>query len=211
MSKIDIHAVLSEIYGHRMNLHQDLYERSNAHREEHGEENCIVYPHRPTKAPMWPLIAAMVDARRFLEVGCGLGYTAALMAEAGGANSHVDTVENVALHADLAEQELSRIGLAGRVRILRGEAKDILPSLTEPYDVVFVDAYTDEYPDWLPHLMRLTRQGGVLITANISGVVEEWANYPPDSPIRQYVTKLVHDARFKTYIIPRGDAISYRE
>jgi predicted O-methyltransferase YrrM len=211
MSKIDTQAILSEIYEERIDFHRDLYDKSTTHRIEHGPD-CSVYPSSSASAPMWPLIAAMVDAQRFLEVGCGLGYTAALMAEAGGKNSHVDTVENVALHADLAEQELSRIGLASRVRVLRGEAKDILSSLTEPYDVVFVDADWDQYPDWLPELTRLTRRGGILVTSNLFPLFEEWAqDLPNKEAVKTYLSMLAQDSRFKTYIVPdRWQAFSYR-
>ena len=212
MTEIDTQAILREIYGEQLSIHHDLYEKSNAHRNEHGqllgdEELCMVFPSPSARAPMWPLLTAMVKAKRFLEVGCGLGYTAALMAEAGGPESHVDTIENTSLHADLAEEEFSRRGLANRIRILRGEARDILPTLNDPYDIVFADANIDQFR-LLLHLTRLTSQGGILITSNTSGLTEEWHQY--SSSVRDYVTKLVHDARFKTYIIPGVQAYSYR-
>ena len=72
MSEIDTQAILREIYGDQLSIHHDLYEKSNKHREEHGEKNCSVYPSAPAQAPMWPLLTAMVNAKRFLEVGCGL-------------------------------------------------------------------------------------------------------------------------------------------
>ena len=164
-----IRALLHDIFGDRMELHNDLYERTHEHRIEHGrelggEEKCGAYPSPPARAPMWYLLTDRVGAKRFLELGCALGYTAALMADAGGPESHVDTVENNALHADLAESELSSKGLGSRVRVLRGEAKDILPGLTDPYDVVFLDG---GHEGVVPDLTRLTRPGGVLIGSEV--------------------------------------------
>lgn len=212
MVSIDTQAILSDIYGAGTSRHLDLYERSNAHRIEHGEAVCTVYPSSPASAPMWSLLANMVRARRFLEVGCGLGYTAALMAEAGGPESRVETIENVSLHADLAEQALSDRGLSDRVRVLRGEAIDIIPLLADPYDIVFIDADWSEYPVWLPHLTRLTRQGGILVTSNLFPLFEEWAqDMPHKEALRDYLKTLVHDSRFTTYIVPdRWQALSYR-
>lgn len=212
MSKIDTQAILHEIYGNRIDLHRDLYVKSTAHRNEHGPD-CSVYPSSPASAPMWSILAAMVGAQRFLEVGCGLGYTAVLMAEAGGPRSQVDTIENTALHAELAERELAQRGLASRVRVLRGEAKEVLRILTDPYDVVFVDADWDQYPEWLPELTRLTRRGGMLVTSNLFPLFEEWAqDLPNKEAVKNYLTTLVQDSRFKTYIIPdRWQAFSYRE
>ena len=211
MTEIDTQAILREIYGEQLSIHHDLYEKSNKHREEHGEKNCSVYPSTPAQAPVWPLLTAMVKAKQFLEVGCGLGYTAALMAEAGGPESHVDTIENTPLHADLAEEEFSRRGLANRIRILRGESRDILPTLTDPYDIIFVDADWGEYPTWLPHLTRLTRRSGVLVTANLFPLFEEWAQHFSNIEVNDYLIKLVHTPQFKTYIIPgKWHALSYR-
>ena len=212
MSPVDTRSILAEIYGPQMTPHIDLYEKSTAHRKEHGESRCSVYPSSPNSAPMWALLVAMVGARRFLEIGCGLGYTAVLMAEGGGEDCHVDTVENEPLHADLAEQELVGRGLQQRVTVLRGEATDILPTLTEAYDIVFVDADWDKYPGWLPDLARLTRKGGVIVTSNLFPLFEEWAQELPDKEaVQSYLTDLVQDSRFKTYIIPdRWQAFSYR-
>ena len=163
-----IRVLLRDIFAHKMALHDDLYQRTHEHRIRHGrelggEEKCGAWPSPPARAPMWRLLADRLDATRFLELGCALGYTAALMADAGGPGSLVDTIESFPVHADLAESELSSRGLGGRVRVLRGEASNILPGLTDPYDVVFLDG---ESEGLMPDLTRLTRPGGVLIGRN---------------------------------------------
>ena len=109
---------------------------------------------------MWPLLAEMLRPRRFLEVGCGLGHTAALMAEAGGPNSRVDTIEIDPVHADMAESGLERKGLANRVRVLRGDARDIVPNLTGHYDVVFVDGGDSE-------TMPLPKRGAHMVAKEV--------------------------------------------
>ncbi|MGH2404435.1 MAG: O-methyltransferase [bacterium] len=130
-----------------------------------------------------------MKAHRFLEVGCGLGYTAALMADAGGRGADVDTIESVPEHADLAEAEFSRRGLADRIRVLRGEAREILPTLAGPYDVIFLDASWREYPQFLPHLTRLIRAGGVLFTANLFPLFDVWARQMPHKQaVEEYLT-----------------------
>ena len=163
---VDTLAVLREIYGLSYDLHYSIYEGSVAHRKQHGESECDVYPSTAMQS-LWPLLASMVGAERFLEVGCGLGYTAALMAEAGGRSARVDTIEKSPIHATLAEENISNAGLGGRVRVLKGQATVILQDLSEPYDVIFVDADWEDYPKWLPHFARLTRKGGLLVSENL--------------------------------------------
>lgn len=197
---VDTLAILHEIYGPSYDIHYGIYERSLAHRKQHGEGECDVYPSTAMHS-LWPLLAAMVHAERFLEVGCGLGYTAALMAEAGGKSARVDTIEKSSIHATLAENEISNAGLEGRVRILRGQATEILGDLSEPYDVIFVDADWQDYPKWLPHFARLTRKGGLLVSDNLFPLFEDWAQYlPHKESIREYLKALVRDSRFKTHI-----------
>lgn len=211
MTEIDTLAILQDLCGDQVTRHHDLYQASNVHREEHGAE-CGVHPSSPEDAPLWAFLAEAVGARRFLEVGCGLGYSAALMAEAAGTEGHVDTIEASPLHADLAEGEMRRRGLDPTVHVRRGEARDLLPELTEPYDVIFVDADWREYPDFLPHLTRLTRPGGVLVSANLFPLFEEWAQEAPHKDaVREYLRLLVRDPAWRTYIIPgRWQALSYR-
>lgn len=168
-------ATLHGILGEGMYVHYDLYQATHAHRIEHNDGlesgRCSAWPSPPYRAPMWPLVAEAVKARRFLEIGCGLGYTAALMAHAGGPECQVDTIEMDPSHADLAERAFSRKGLADRVRVLRGDAKDILPALTEPYDVIFADGGEEGMEI---HLKRLTRRGGIRIDKEaFRGAVEE--------------------------------------
>lgn len=202
MAKVDTFALLQEIYEDGLSTFFDLYEMSHVHREAHGEE-CTVHPSAPEAGPLWPFLVTLLGARRFLEVGCGLGYTAALMAEAAGPGAVVDTIEGRPDHADLAEVELAKRGLADRVRIVRGDAKVVLPDLAEPYDVIFVDADWHEYPMFLPELVRLTRPGGILVTANLFPLFEEWAqDMPHQDAVKEYLVRLVREPQFQTFIVP---------
>ena len=153
--------LLQRLFGDTVDFHLDLYERTHFHRREHnaGEDDgtCTAWPSPPYRAPVWQIVAERIGAKRFLEVGTGLGYTAALMADAGGPKSYVDTIEIDPVHADLAEAELGKRGLSHRVRILRGDAKDILQTLDEPYDAVFSDGGQNDISD---ELRRLTGRRG---------------------------------------------------
>src|SRR6266508_4285897 len=149
-------SILGRLYGDQLRVHEDLHRASNAHRRRQG---CDVYPSDLAQAPLWPLRAALVHPRRFLEIGCGLGYTAAPMATAGGPECRVDTIEANPLHADLAERALAVKGLSSLIRIHRGPAKTVLPDLLCPYAVVFLDYACHLHPAYLPPLVRLLRRG----------------------------------------------------
>ena len=152
--------LLEKLFGHEMDLHYGMYELTHSHRREHNggqdEGPCTAWPSPPYRAPIWRIVTDAIGATRFLEVGTALGYCTALMADAGGPGCQVDTIENDSLHADIAEAELSKRGLGDRVRVLRGNAADVMANLAGPYDVVFLDGGAD-VPQ---HVERLLRPGG---------------------------------------------------
>lgn len=153
--------LLERLFGHEINLRNDLYELTHRHRRSHNEGDdygeCTTWPSPPYYAPVWRFIVDRTHAKRFLEVGTGIGYTAALMADAGGPGCQVDTIEIDPDHVDLAKREIKGIGLSDRISVIAGDATEILPTLTPPYDVVFADAETGAMTS---ELGRLTAPGG---------------------------------------------------
>jgi predicted O-methyltransferase YrrM len=209
--KKSVSELLTKIYGGQADIHLDLYRLSNQHRRKHGRD-CGLFPSDPLQAPLWAVIASLTRARRILEVGCGHGYTAAVMASAAGPDCHVDTIEENASHADLAEQAFEQRGLSTRVRVLRGRGQNILPKLKGHYDVVFLDGDWGEYPSYIRHLRRLTRPGSIVVTANLNPLFGGWGGrLPGKTAIQSYLRRLVRDPHFRTYVIPREwDSISVR-
>ena len=191
-----------KIYGDRADVHLDLYQLSNQHRRKHGR-TCDMYPSDPLQAPLWTVIASLTHARRILEIGCGHGYTTAVMASAAGPDCHVDTIEENPQHAALAEKAFQERNLSGRIAVIRGRGQNILPRLKGRYDVVFLDGDWREYPRYIPHLRHLTRPGSIVVTANLNPLFGGWGGRLQGKPaIQSYLTRLVRDPHFWTYIVP---------
>ncbi|HMB67265.1 MAG TPA: class I SAM-dependent methyltransferase [Candidatus Bathyarchaeia archaeon] len=194
--------LLMKIYGGRADAYLDLYQLSNQHRRKHGRD-CEMFPSDPLQAPLWTVLASLTRARRILEVGCGHGYTAAVMASAAGPDCRVNTIEEESDHANLAEQAFEKRGLSGRIRVLRGRGQNVLPKLRGRYDIVFLDGDWREYPRYIQHLRRLTRPGSIIVTANLNPLFGGWGGRLPGKPaIQSYLTRLVRDPHFRTYVVP---------
>jgi predicted O-methyltransferase YrrM len=185
---------------------RDPFERvrraSHEHREKHGP-GCSVYP--TSSGPLLAVLAATIRADRILEVGCGLGYSALCLAHGSGAL--VETIERDTEHARLAELETARAGYGDRIRVICGQAADILAGLSGPYDLIFSDADPEEMPIALDHFLRLLRPRGLLVSANLF-----LAQFVPDLPgieqMAQYRQRIVDDERLLTAIVPGGLALS---
>jgi predicted O-methyltransferase YrrM len=184
----------------------DPFERvrraSHEHREKHGP-GCTVYP--TSSGPLLAVLAATIRAERILEVGCGLGYSALCLAHGSGAL--VETIERDAEHERLAELEIARAGDGDRIRVISGQAADILPGLSGPYDLIFSDADPEEMPIALDHFLRLLRPRGLLVSANLF-LAQFVTDLPGIEEMAQYRKRIVDDERLLTAIVPGGLALS---
>jgi predicted O-methyltransferase YrrM len=131
------------------------------HRAQHG---CGAYPYG--HGPLLSTIAAAVNPRRILELGCALGYTALSFAH-GAPKAKIDTIEFDPEHARLARGNFATAGFGKRVTVHEGDFASVLPKLTAGYDVAFFDGNTP-VPALHKALRGLLKTGGVLITANLN-------------------------------------------
>jgi predicted O-methyltransferase YrrM len=113
------------------------------------------------------LLARLVGARRILEIGTLGGYSTIWLARGLAAGGQLDTLEVDPRHAEVARGNLRRAGLADVVTVHVGPAIDTLPTLTGPYDMVFVDADKKSNPDYVRAALGLTRVGGVIVVDNV--------------------------------------------
>ena len=134
---------------------------TNAHRGKHG---CGAYPY--SNGPLLAALAGAANARRVLELGTALGYTALSFAS-GARDATVDTVERDPDHVQLARENIAAAGMDHRITVHEGDFAAVLPTLDPGYDVAFFDGNTPA-PALHKALRGLLRTGGTLITANLN-------------------------------------------
>ena len=134
---------------------------TDAHRATHG---CHAYPY--DNGPLFGAMAASANARRILELGTALGYTALSFAS-GSPGATVDTVERDPDHAQLARDNITAAGMDHCITVHEGDFATVLPTLDPGYDVAFFDGNTPT-PALHKTLRGLLRIGGTLITANLN-------------------------------------------
>ena len=136
-----------------------------ATREHQRRHGCGAYTHQDGTLP--GVVAAVAGARRIVEVGTALGYTACWLATATSTTT-VDTIEFDADHVRLAREQISSVGLAQRITVHHGDGDDILASLPAgEFDVAFFDGFTPTTAT-IAGLRTRLRVGGVLVAANLT-------------------------------------------
>lgn len=138
----------------------------------------------PVVGRLLEILASASGARRVLELGCAIGYSAIFLGRAvRTTKGRVSTVERDARMAERAAGNIASAGLSGEVEVLRGDAASVLDGLQGPFDLIFLDIEKEAYLEMLPRCHRLLRPRGLLVADNTSFVgasafVEELAGSP---------------------------------
>ncbi|HEM7373897.1 TPA: O-methyltransferase [Enterococcus faecium] len=112
-------------------------------------------------------LLGQLQPERILEIGAAIGFSSSVMATTIGENAHVTTIDRFDVMIEKAKKNYERLGLTDKVTLLEGQAADILPELSGPYDFIFMDSAKSKYIEFLPECLRLLRKGGVLMVDDI--------------------------------------------
>nr|WP_294466580.1 O-methyltransferase [uncultured Sellimonas sp.] len=154
--------------------------------------------------------------KRILEIGAAVGFSAILMSEYAGDDCRIDTIENYEKRIQKARENIKMAGKEKQIHLLCGDAMEMLKTLEEPYDMIFVDAAKAQYIAYFPEVMRLLKKEGMLISDNVlqdGGIMEsrfavERRDRTIHSRMREYLYLLKHDDRLETAVVPIGDGAS---
>ena len=162
------------------------------------------------------LILAMQKPMRILEVGTAVGFSAILMAEYGPKNCEIVTIENYDKRIPIAKENFIRANKEEQITLLEGDASIVLPTIEEPFDMIFMDAAKGQYINFMPEVFRLLKVGGVLVSDKVlqdgdiieSHFVGERRNRTINKRMREYLYELTHNDNLVTSVMPIGDGIT---
>jgi caffeoyl-CoA O-methyltransferase len=135
-----------------------------AEMEELADRDSVPIVHWET-GRMLAALAGSLDGR-VLEVGTAIGYSTLHMAQALHSGSIV-TLEMDPERIALATSYLERAGVADRVQIVEGDARQTIPGLDGPFDMLFLDASKGEYRDYLELAEPLLSDRCLLVVDNL--------------------------------------------
>jgi predicted O-methyltransferase YrrM len=182
-----------------------VFRASEEHRLQHGPD-CTVYP--SSVGPLLGTLAAATGARRILEVGCGLGYSALWLAYGSAPEGRVESFEQDGSHVELARRHIEQEAFAERVTVHHERAAQALARTDGPYDFIFCDGDLTEYLEDFAHFRRLLRPGGLLVTSNL--FLGRYGDVPGLAQAAAYRRRILDDERLQTAFLPSGLALSVR-
>lgn len=159
------------------------------------------------------VLLEMKQPKRILEVGTAVGFSALLFCEYGPSDCFVTTIEKYEKRIPIALENFRNAGRERQIKLIEGDAAEVLADLSGSFDFIFMDAAKGQYIHFLPDIMRLLEKGGVLISDNVlqdGDIIEshyavERRNRTIYKRMREYLYELKHDERLTTSIVPIGD------
>ncbi len=131
----------------------------------------------PVKGKILAEVVQKLKPRKILEVGALYGYSAILIAKNSPANAEITTVEKDPEHARMTEQNVERARLEDQIKVIQGDAMEILSKLPGPFDLVFLDAEKTQYLDYLKAVEEKLHQGSVVVADNVGVFQDQMQNY----------------------------------
>ncbi|MCI6866881.1 MAG: O-methyltransferase [Lachnospiraceae bacterium] len=168
---------------------------------------------RPDMQSFLKVLLSVHRPERILEVGTAVGFSAILMAQNTDDTCQITTIEKYEKRIPEARENFRLAGLGNRITLLEGDALEVMGRLSEPYDMVFMDAAKGQYIHFLPEALRLLRTGGILVSDNVlqdGDIIEshyavERRNRTIYKRMREYLYVLKHTQGLLTSIVPVGD------
>lgn len=183
--------------------------------EKEARKNYVPVIRKETQN-LLKLLLAMNRPKRILEVGTAVGFSALLMEEYNPVACKITTIENYEKRIPIARQNFLSAGKQNVIELLEGDAAEVLKTLQEPYDFIFMDAAKGQYINFLPEVMRLLKIGGVLVSDNVlqdGDIIESrFAVTRRDRTIhkrmRDYLYEITHMEELMTSVLPVGDGVT---
>ena len=185
-----------------------------------AEMEAYAYEHRVPIADrevalFLEITARATAARRVLEIGMAIGYSVLHLLRGMPADGLVVTIEPSEEMIARAAEYFARAEVGGRVRVERGLALDVLPRLTDTFDLVYLDAVKEEYVAYLDAALPLLGEGGVVIADNllwggqVAGEVRDASQTASTQALRLFNQHFVRHPQLRAVVLPVGDGLGY--
>ena len=157
------------------------------------------------------ITASTTGARKALEIGMAIGYSVVHHVRGMGQEGLIVTIEPSEEMIRAASGYLERAGLFNQVRIERGKALEVMPHLTETFDLLFIDAVKEEYKQYLDLGLPRLRTGGVIIVDNLlwGGKVAGNDTETSTVALREFNQYFINHPQLRAVVLPVGDGLGY--
>lgn len=151
---------------------------------------------------------------KILEIGTAVGYSAICFSEFLNKNGKIDTIERELDRVNEAKINIKKAEVEQKINIIEGDAVEILPTLNEKYDMIFIDASKGKYPFFLKESLRLLNTNGIIFADNVlykGYVLSDYNKHKQRTAVRnlrEFLKELQENKELDTKILEVGDGLA---
>lgn len=155
-----------------------------------------------------------IKPKKILEIGTAVGYSAMCFSEYLQEGGKIDTIERDKERIIEAKENIKNVGVEDKINIYAGDAVEILPTLQENYDIVFIDAAKGKYPFFLSQALRMINKDGIILADNVlykGYVMSDYNKHKQRTAVRnlrEYIKEVTENANIETEILEVGDGLA---
>jgi predicted O-methyltransferase YrrM len=155
------------------------------------------------------MISNMVRPKFILEIGTYTGYSTICLAEGLVPDGKLITIDINAELEKSVRDSFSKAGLADKIDYRLGNAVEIIPTLAEKFDLVFIDADKENYARYFDLVIDNVNLNGIILADNVlwSGKVLDGKPDKDTKAIIDFNAKIQHDGRIQNVLLPVRDGI----
>ena len=151
---------------------------------------------------------------RILEIGTAVGYSAICFSEFLAEYGLIDTIERDLDRVKEARENIKKAEVEEKINIIEGDAVEILPTLKNIYDIVFIDAAKGKYPIFLKEALRMLAPKGIIFADNVlykGYVMSDYNKHKQRTAVRnlrEFLAELQGNEDLETEILEVGDGLA---
>lgn len=151
---------------------------------------------------------------KILEIGTAVGYSAICFYQFLNENGKIDTIEIEEEKVKKANENIMKLGLEEYIQVIHGDAMEVLPTLNDQYDIIFIDASKSKYPKFLIQAIRLSRTGTIIFADNVlykGYVLGEYHKHKQRTAVRnlrEFIKEITENNQLDTKILEVGDGLA---
>ena len=152
--------------------------------------------------------------KRILEIGAAVGYSAMCFSEFLADGGKIDTIERDEERIKEAKINFKNVGVEEKIKLYEGDAVEILPTINEKYDMVFIDAAKGKYQFFLKEALRMKNKNGIIFADNIlykGYVMSDYNKHKQRTAVRnlrEYIKEVSENPNLETEILEVGDGLA---
>jgi predicted O-methyltransferase YrrM len=177
---------------------------------EHYAEKHDVPIIGPAVARMLYLLTQISGAKRIFEMGSAIGYSTIWLARAAGPKAEIYYTDGDPANAARARNNFRRAGVEKRIRVMTGDAVELIDRVPGKFDMIFIDVNKHQYPAALRKALPRLKSGGLLVTDNTlwSGRVARKAKDAATRGVQKFNREIYASRKLFPVIIPLRDGVA---